>query len=137
MLRWFIRKRLAAAEKRLGASVDYLRHILDVSLRAFLKFVKVMPLAEYRRSLPPGPYHVARIVATRNEDCGPCVQIEVNLARKAGVRPEVVQAVLAFNPAGLPDDLAEAYRFAEAVVTRNGAEDELRERIRRRHGEAG
>ena len=37
----------------------------------------------------------------------------------------------------LPADLAEAYRFAEAVVTQSGDEAGLRERIRQRHGEAG
>lgn len=45
MLRWLIRKRLAAAERRLGAPADYLRHVLDVSLGAFFKFVRIMPLA--------------------------------------------------------------------------------------------
>jgi alkylhydroperoxidase family enzyme len=137
MLRWLIRKRLATAEKTLGGSVDYLRHILDVSLPAFLKFVKIMPLAEYRRTLPAEPYHVARIVATRHEDCGPCVQMEVNLAKAAGLDPAVLRAVLGANPDALREDLSEAYRFAEAVVTRSGAEDHLREQIRRRYGEAG
>jgi AhpD family alkylhydroperoxidase len=137
MLRWLIGSRLTAAERELGAPVDYLRHILRVSLRAFFKFVKVMPLAGYRRALPAGPYHVARIVATRHEDCGTCVQIEVNLAKKDGVSPEVLQAVLAGNPAGLPEGLADAYRFAEAVVTAGGEEGPFRERIRARYGEAG
>lgn len=137
MLRWLIHKRLAAAEQELGASVDYLRHILRVSLGAFFKFVKVMPLAEYRRSLPAAPYHVARLVATRHEDCGPCVQIEVHLAKKAGVSAPILQAVLAAHPDALPEDLAAVYRFAEAVVTRSGEEDPLREQMRRHYGEAG
>jgi alkylhydroperoxidase family enzyme len=137
MLRWLIRKRLAAAERDLGVPVDYARHILDVSLGAFLKFVKVLPLDGYRRSLPAGPYHVARLVAVRHEDCGPCVQIVVNQAKKEGVSPEVLQAALASEPDALPEDLADAYRFAEAVVTRSGDEDRLRDRIRQRHGEAG
>jgi hypothetical protein len=59
MLRWLIRKRLAAVERDLGVSVDYVRHILDVSLGAFLRCGMVMPLEKYRRSLPAGPYHGA------------------------------------------------------------------------------
>ncbi len=137
MIRWFINRRLNAAEKDLGAPLDYLRHIASVSLGAFFKFTRLMPLAEYRRSLPPGPYHVARIVATRDEDCGVCVQIEVNLAKKAGVSANVLKTVLAANPDALPEDLAEAYRFAEAVVAADGTEEQLRERIRQRYGEAG
>ena len=137
MLRWLIRKRLAAVERDLGVPVDYVRHILDVSLGAFLRCGMVMPLEKYRRSLPAGPYHVARRVAVRHEDCGPCVQIVVNLAKKDGVAPQVLQAALASGPDALPEDLADAYRFVEAVVTRSGDEDRLRERVRQRYGEAG
>ena len=60
MIRWLIGKRISAAERRLGVRADYLRHILRVSPRAFLKFVKIMPLAQYRRALPAEPYHVVR-----------------------------------------------------------------------------
>ena len=34
MLRWWIRRRLDAEEKKLGASVDDLRHLVDQSLGA-------------------------------------------------------------------------------------------------------
>ena len=107
------------------------------SLRAFFKFGKFLAVDEYRRVLPAGPCYVARIVAIRHEDCGTCVQIAVNQAKKAGVPATVVQAVLDGQPDRLPDELAEAYRFAEAVVTQSGEEDALRERIRSRHGDEG
>ena len=137
MIRWLIRKRLDAAEKHLGVPIDYVRHILDVSLGAFLKFAKVMPLAEYRKALPVAPGHVARIVTLMQEDCGTCVQIGVNIAKKDGVDARILQAVLAGNPEALPEDLADVYRFTEAVVTASGEEDGLRERMRQRFGEEG
>ena len=135
MLRRLIETRISAAERSLGVPADYLRHILRVSLRAFFKFVKIMPLAEYRRALASEPYHVARLVATRDEDCGTCVQIEVNLAKKDGVSPAVLQAVLDSQPDDLPRELADVYHFTRHVVTASGAEGEFRERIRRRYGE--
>jgi hypothetical protein len=46
-------------------------------------------------------------------------------------------AVLDSNPDALPEELRDAYRFAEAVVTANGEEDALRERIRLRYGDEG
>ena len=137
MLRRFLLSRIAAAEKELGASLDYCRYMIRVSLRASFKFAKFLAVDEYRRVLPPGPCYVARIVAVRDEDCGTCVQIAVNQAKKAGVPATVVQAVLDGQPDRLPDELAEAYRFAEAVVTQSGEEDALRERIRSRHGDEG
>lgn len=135
MIRVVIANRLDAAERHLGVPADYLHHMLDVSLRAFLRFSKVFSLASYRRRLPADVFHVARLVATRDEDCGTCVQIEVNLAKKDGVPVEILRAALARKPEVLPEHLADAYRFADEVVRATGAEGELRERIRRRHGD--
>jgi len=137
MLRRLIRARIASAEKQWGVPLEYCRFILRVSLRAFFKFTKFLAVDEYRRVLPPGPCYVARIVAVRHEDCGTCVQIAVNQARNAGVPAEVLRAVLDGKPDGLPEELRDAYYFAEAVVTANGEEDVLRERIRLRYGDEG
>lgn len=136
MLRWLINKRLSAAEKKLGVPVDYLRHLAKVSLPAFFKFVKFMPLAEYRRKLPVEPYHVARLVAVLKEDCGTCVQIEVNLAKHDGVSKGLLQTVLDGKVETLPKELANVYRFAEAVVTQTD-DIELRETMRQQYGEEG
>ena len=81
MVRRMILKRLDSAERELDGSMDYLRYVLNVSLRAFFKFAEIWPLSEYRRVLPAALYHVARIVAVRHEDCGTCGQIEVDLAK--------------------------------------------------------
>ncbi len=44
MLRFLILRKLASVEREIGVSVDYVRHILRVSLGAFFKFAKVFPL---------------------------------------------------------------------------------------------
>lgn len=129
--------KLNSVEKQLGMSVDYLRHIVRTSLGAFLKFVKVMPLAEYRKALPAEPYHVARIVATRDADCGTCVQIEVNLAKKDRVSNEILRAVLDQKPEALSEQLSDVYHFAEAVLNSAEDEDRLREKVRKHYGEKG
>ena len=137
MLRRLIGARITAAEKDLGVSLEYCRYILRVSLRASMKFAKFLGVDEYRRVLPAAPCYVARIVAVRDEDCGSCVQIAVNQARKAGILADQLQTVLDGRPNDLPEELREAYHFAEAVVTRNGQEDAWRERIRQRYGDEG
>lgn len=137
MLRRLIHWRISAAEKLLGVPADYMRHMVDVSVPAFLRFVKIMPLANYRRNVPATAWHVARLVAVRAEDCGSCVQIEVNLAKRDKVPTTVIEAVLAERPEDLPAELADAYHFAMEVVRRTGGEQQYRERIRQRFGEAG
>jgi alkylhydroperoxidase family enzyme len=116
---------------------EYMRHMLSVSLRAFLKFTKLLPVAEYRRVLPIEPFHVARLVAVRDEDCGSCLQIEINLAKRDKVKPQIIRATVAGKPDDMPEQLADVYRFAKAVVRRSGDEDLYRERIRELYGEEG
>ena len=137
MLRKLILKQLDRQERALGESLDYARHIARTSLPAFFKFALFTPLARHRRKLPAAAYRVARIVATRDEDCGTCVQIEVNLARRDGVPAGVIRATLADRLDDLPPELADVHRFASAVVGASGAEGEMRERLRARYGEEG
>lgn len=137
MLRRLISWKLDSVERELGVSMDYLRHILRYSLPGFMKFAKIIPLAEFRRELPAEPYFVAVLVATQNADCGTCVQIGVNQAKKAGIRADIINAVIQGRPDELPDELADVYRFAASVVQADNLEGELREKIRDRYGEAG
>ena len=116
MLRRLVLRSLDAQERKLGGvSVEYLRHVARTSLPAFLKFALFTPLASHRKKLPPDVYHLARLVAVQHEDCGTCVQIEVNLARQDGVAPELLRAALKGRFEELPPHLADACRFARAV----------------------
>ena len=138
MIRLLIRKRLDALEQTLGESVDYMRHVVRVSLRAFLKFALFTPLAAHGRKLPVDLYHTACFVATRHEDCGTCVQITVNMARHDGVPDHMLRTLIAGHPEELPDEARDVYLFADAVV--NVDEEKaapLRERLRACLGEEG
>lgn len=137
MIRYMILRKIDSVERRFGVPMDYVRHIIQTSLRSFFKFAKVLGAANYRRVLPTGPYHVARIVSTRDADCGTCLQLEVNEAKRAGLDHKVLRAVVDGNVDALDEESADVYRFAEAVVTANGKDQELRERMRLRYGDEG
>lgn len=137
MIRRIILKKLDAVETQLGESVDYLRFVVRTSLRAFLKFVKIMPLAQYRRKLPVDAYYIAVIAASMDADCGPCAQIGINQAQQAGVSSEVIRAVVEHQPENLSPDLAQVYRFTISVVRATEEHDVLREPIRDRYGDEG
>jgi alkylhydroperoxidase family enzyme len=80
---------------------------------------------------------MGRLAAVLVEDCGSCVQIEVNLARKAGIPVEYLKAALAGDVDRLPGELADAYRFARAVAADKGGEEEYRNRLQKHFGEEG
>ncbi|GBD32678.1 hypothetical protein HRbin33_01652 [bacterium HR33] len=137
MVTRFLLARLDAEERRLGVSLDYLRHILRASPAAFLKFAMLFPLSKHRRSLPPAAYHVARILAAQHEDCGTCLQVEINLAREAGVSREVVQAALHGSTASMSPEIEDVYYFVRDVLEGGSDERGFRMRVRERYGEEG
>ena len=74
MIAKLIQRRLYKEERRLGLSLDYLRHIARVPLPAFFKFAKIMPMANHLEGTAATPYYVARLVAAVHENCGRCVR---------------------------------------------------------------
>jgi len=137
MLSWLIRRKLDAEETKLGASVDYLRHVVDTSPTAFLRFASILPFANSRKVLPKEAWYAAQIVTVQHEDCGPCLQIVVNLARKDGVDATLIRAALAGAYDDLPQELIDVCHFTKSVVTASGDEDPLRETLRTRYGDRG
>jgi alkylhydroperoxidase family enzyme len=136
MLRWLIHRKLNAEEKKLGESVDYIRHIVDVSPAAFLRFASILPFANSRKTLPKDAWFVAQLVALQHEDCGTCLQIGVNLARQSRVDPALIRAVLNGGDDVSPE-MADAIRFTRSVVTASDDDETLRETLRERYGKRG
>jgi hypothetical protein len=136
MLRWFIKRKLDSEEKKLGESVDYVRHIVDVSPGAFFRFASIMPFANSRKVLPKDAWFVAQIIGLQHEDCGTCLQISVNLARQAGVDPDLIRAVLNGGD-DVPEKMADVIRFTQSVVSASEDDDALRATLRERYGERG
>ena len=137
MIRWIIQKKIDSIERQYGVSMEYVRYTLKHSLPSFLKFAKMLGVSQCRRALPVVPYHVARIVAARHADCGPCVQFEIGDAKKAGVPSEILAIVVDGQPELLHEDAAAAYRFVEAVIMQDSGLDNLRASIVDRFGDAG
>ena len=142
MLRWLIHRKLKAEEKKLGESVDYLHHVVDVSPAAFLRFASILPFANSRKVLPKEAWFVAQIVALKREDCGPCLQITLNLARQAGVDAALLRAALDGNGGELSPEMSDVLQFARSVTAddgdpENGDADALREIMRKRYGDRG
>jgi AhpD family alkylhydroperoxidase len=137
MIRWLLHRRLNAEAKKLGESVDYLHHVVDVSPGAFLRFCSLLPFANSRKVLPKDAWFVAQIVAAQDADCGPCLQITVNLARQNGVDPGLIRAALAGDGHDMPPEMVDVFEFTRAVVSASGDEDALREALRKRYGERG
>jgi alkylhydroperoxidase family enzyme len=137
MLGFLVRWKIRSAEKKLGEPLDYLRQMFEHAPGAFWEFTKVAKAAGYRNKLPAAPFHVARLVAVRIQDCGPCVQTVITLAKADGVEPSVLKATLAGDFEHLPEPLGDVARFAQAVTSGSGEQEAYRDRLRAVFGEDG
>ncbi len=140
MIRWLLERQLAAFERRWHYPMDYARTLLRASRGGFWRFARVMPLAAWRDGVPPASWHAAKLVAVRAEDCGPCTQLVVDMARADGVPDALLRAVLQGNHAkihALDADTALAVHFARCWTAGAPGLADARDALRQRFGERG
>lgn len=134
LLDWIARRQMAAFEKKYGYDIGYGRDLLTFSRAGFWKFARLMPMAQHCEGVPKAAWHAAKIVGTRSEDCGPCVQLVVDMAREDGMPDDLVRAVLQDDLAAMDPDTALGYRYARAVVGHDAEAMTLRDEIVQRFG---
>lgn len=137
MLKYLVKRKIAAFERAYRYDMSHVRDILDAGLGAFFSFARVQRFAMFRRAIPLEAQVAAALPVVMAEDCGPCAQLTVTMAERAGVAPELLRAIAARDESKMPADIALAFRFAQAVLGHDPAADELRPRILERWGRRG
>lgn len=127
---------IAQQEQKLGAELDYLRALASSSTAAFAKFGLAGPLLQHRKHLTPSVWHLARLAATRVQDCGTCVQIVVNAALADGVARTTLRGALVDQIGTLTPEETTAWHYGEAVASRDASVSERVAEARQRFGEA-
>src|SRR6476660_3092163 len=110
MIKWMLRKAIDRFERNWNYDAGYMRDIIDASPRAAWLFSRVTALGQFRRDLPIEACYAAGITAVRHEDCGPCTQLAVTMAERAGVSPAALRAVLTDDLDAMPDAVALVWR---------------------------
>ena len=94
-------------------------------------------MANYRCVLTVEAYHITAILASMAEGCGNCVQIEINMARSAGVGEATLQAIVTGCPQDLDDTLQDVYEFTNSILQDDAQQEPLRLRIVEHFGDRG
>ena len=135
MLKWLFHRRLNAFEREHGYDASYMHAVIDTDPGGFVKFARATRLSHYRKDVPDDVHVAATLTSSIHADCGPCTQLGVGFALRAGIPAATIAAVVAGDEAAMSPDVALAVRFARAVLTRDGSvADALREDIVRRWG---
>jgi hypothetical protein len=135
MMKWLLKRAIDRFERTWQYDASYMRDIIDASPRAAWLFSRATALGQFRRGIPLEPWYVAGITAVRHEDCGPCTQLGVSMAERAGVSAAVLRAVLTDNPGAMPPDVELVWRFTRATLAHDAAADPYREAIVQRWGQ--
>jgi alkylhydroperoxidase family enzyme len=123
--------------KRYDYDVSYMEHMLEAAPKAFEKFAKVSDITRHRETAPAEAHAATGLVGALKEDCGPCVQLGVQMAEEAGVAPEQIAAILTRDLDTMTVNVRAAFCFADALVREDASLDEAREEVRRLWGDAG
>ena len=134
MIKWVLKRAIDRFERNWKYDGSYMRDIIDASPRAAWLFSRAVALGKFRRDIPIEPWYAAGITAVRHEDCGPCTQLAVTMAERAGVSPAVQLAALTDNPDAMPLDVALVWKFTRATLAHDAAADEYRQAIVQRWG---
>lgn len=134
MLKTFMKRRMRAFGAAFGYDADYLVQMIDADTDAGFALAGLSKATGYKADAPKAAWYAAKIVAAMSEDCGPCTQLAVDMASRAGVAPEELRAIVAGDLAKLSAEASLGYRFAKAVLAHDPQLGTLRDDIVRRWG---
>jgi len=137
MLRWLLRRRVAAFERRWDCEAGELRDLIDADAEAAAAFGMAQAIGRYRKDAPAAVRCAAGLIAVMAEDCEPSAQLAVARAERDGVDPAVLRAVVARDYLAMPEDVVLAARFAEATLRHAPEVDDLRDELERKFGRRG
>lgn len=106
---------IQARESTIGVPLDYQRDMAAAAPGSALKLQEIARLIRENQSVPEPVAMMAALGAVMAEDCGDCVQIYVNLARKAGIDKAMLKAALEHRHSDLPADLKLGFCFGRVV----------------------
>jgi alkylhydroperoxidase family enzyme len=137
MRSFFARRILRVTSKRYGYDTSYLDHLLTESPAAFFKFAAVAKAAAHREVVPVDARFAAKITGAVAEDCGPCVQLTIDMALEAGMPKDQVEAVVRRDTGAMNASTRLGFQFANAVASHAADADQYRDAVRAQWGEKG
>ncbi len=116
MRKFIARRLLAKFRQRYDYDTTYMETMLEKAPAAFWQFVKVQGPAAHRSKAPKEAYYAVKILAASAEDCGPCTQLCVDMAREAGVSDAQIEAVVTGAESAMSPATAAGFAFGRAMA---------------------
>ncbi len=116
-----------------GYDISFLEELMDSSPGAFRAFEAAMPMARVAKASPAEAVFIVKIAAMRARDCGPCTELNLKMAREAGVSEDVIQCALRGGN-GLNAEQRDLHDYARGVTRNEELDPDLLPRLQKRWG---
>ncbi|MFT3693712.1 MAG: hypothetical protein QM831_11265 [Kofleriaceae bacterium] len=133
MLTWLIRRQLKKFERDTGYDASYMHAVLEADPSAVILFSRAVKIGSYCKDAPPVAWFAAKLVGTMHEDCGPCTQLVVLMAERAGIPAREISAIVRGDLSEMSDDARLGYQFAQTALA-HGEIDPLHDEVVRKWG---
>jgi hypothetical protein len=137
MMKWMMHATTRKMERMFGYDATYIHEVIDTSESAGLKFMLGQFVGQHRRGVPKDAWYAAKLAAALSEDCGPCTQLCVDMAVRAGISPLKMASLVRGDIEAAGGDAAFGYRYGMAVATNSSAVLDLVEEAEKRYGANG
>ena len=137
MLRNILHRYVRKFERKFGYDATYMHDVVEASPSALWKFSLLQIMSNHRQDIPGDAWHAAHLAGALSEDCGPCVQICIDMATSDQMAPEKLAALVRGDIDAAGADAAFGFRYGMAVATNADMTLSLVEEARRRYGERG
>ncbi len=102
-------------ESHYNYDASSMHEMLKENPKAFATFEAFMPMAAFVDKAPRDVIYVAKLTSIKNEDCGTCVQLNVDIAIEAGVDKQIIKEIIFNEGKGLAPNLKLIYDFTLLV----------------------
>lgn len=129
---------LKAGIKRFGLRYDYdtsyMSHVANTSTSAGVRLSLLSLYSQFRGpQMAQNVWAGAMLGSTQEGDCGPCVQLIVDMALESGVPADQIASCLQ-GEAKAAGDVGLGFRFSHAAIANAPELEDLREEIEARFG---
>lgn len=134
MIKYFLQLGIRQFARRYNYDAEYMSHIVDTSTAAGVR-LSLLPIYSQFRG-PKAARDVwagAMLGSTQEGDCGPCLQLIVDMAIEVGVPADQLALCLVGN-ATAAGDVGLGFRFSHAAIENAPELEELRGEIEGRFG---
>ena len=127
------REAIRAFAQHYNYDVGYVEALMDASPGAFSAYETAMPMGQYQKAAPTDLLMIAKLATTQVEDCGPCLELGVKIARESKVPESIIRGALRGGE-GLNPEQLDVYHYARGVAANEDLDPELLPRLEARWG---